>query len=105
MKQFAYIFVLCTTLLLGCASNKNSKVYYYHPEKTSADREIDYTRCIHAIDARVETAQPRITRHLATCMESKGYEVLTEEEAKARGIDIPQVWPPYATRSSSTGPW
>jgi hypothetical protein len=105
MNKILCFLSLWIAFSFGCATNKGERVYYHHPEKTPADREMDYTRCMHGIDAQVTVMQPEITKHLAACMKSKGYEVLSETEAKERGITIPKVWPPYATRSSSTGPW
>ncbi|MBW1896980.1 MAG: hypothetical protein JRI47_07965, partial [Deltaproteobacteria bacterium] len=84
MKRLVWGLWLCL-VFSGCATSPGEKIYYHHPEKTSADREKDYTRYMHGIDAQVTIMQPEITKHLAACMKSKGYEVLSEEEAKERG--------------------
>jgi hypothetical protein len=104
MKRLVWSLWVCL-VLSGCATSTGEKIYYHHPEKTPADREMDYTRCMRSIDTQVTIMQPEIAEHLAACMKSKGYEVLTEKEANERGITIPKVWPPRARRSSSTGPW
>lgn len=90
------IYFLCS---YGCAS----KMYYHHPDKTFAEREMDYSQCMSAIDARFDRSGD-IPRLLEQCMQSKGYEAMSEREAKRLGIRIPEVWPPHASKSSSTGP-
>ena len=97
MKQ--WMLIVCLVCGIGCAA-KN--YYYYHPEKTPAGIEMDYTDCMHAIDARLNRQNP-VSNPLRECMESKGYRLISKKEAQKLGIDTSAVWPPNASSSSCVG--
>jgi hypothetical protein len=99
MRALAVLLTICFVCCVGCAS----KIYYHHPDKTSAEIEMDYSQCMSGIDSRFDRSAD-IPRLLEQCMQSKGYEAMSEREAKRLGIRIPEVWPPHASKSSSTGP-
>jgi hypothetical protein len=99
VKQWAFILIVCLAGYSGCAR----KVYYYHPDKTSAEIEMDYTQCMRAIDARMDRRNP-VSKPLQECMKSRGYKLLSQEEARRLGIATQGIWPPYASTSSSVGP-
>jgi len=99
MKTLIFVMVLYLGFSAGCVT----RFYYYHPDKTPAEIEMDYTQCMHEIDARVDRPAP-VSQRLERCMKSKGYEVISEKQAKRRGIKVPEIWPPHASNTSSTGP-
>jgi hypothetical protein len=100
MKTTLTVFLaLCLAYSVGCAT----KTYYYHPDKTPAEIEMDYSQCMYSISTRFQRSA-NISGPLEKCMRSKGYEGISEREARQRGIKIPEIWPPYSSRSSSTGP-
>ncbi len=99
MRQLIFLLVLHLIWSVGCAR----KIYYYHPNKTTATMEMDYSTCMSSLGSHGRRAA-NISEFLEECMQSKGYEAISAEEAKERGIEIPAVWPPQAAKSSSIGP-
>lgn len=99
VKKWMLLLIVCLAWSAGCAT----KTHYYHPDKTSAEIEMDYTQCMNDIDARVDRRNP-VSKLLEECMESRGYELLSERKAKQLGITTHGIWPPYASTTSSVGP-
>jgi hypothetical protein len=99
VKKSAFILIVCLAWSAGCAT----KIHYYHPDKTSTEIEMDYTQCMNDIDARVDRRNP-VSKLLEECMESRGYELLSERKAEQLGITTRGIWPPYASTTSSVGP-
>lgn len=99
MKKLMIGLIVCSVCTLGCAT----KNYYYHPKKTPAAIEMDYTNCMRAIDSRADRRNP-VSKSLKECMESKGYRLISKREAEHLGVDTSGVWPPYASTTSSIGP-
>jgi len=99
VKELMLVLIMCLVGPIGC-STKN---YYYHPDKTPAAIEMDYTNCMRSIDSRVDRRNP-VSKPLQECMESRGYRLISEREAEQLGFSIPKVWPPYASTTSSVGP-
>ena len=89
MKKLMLLAMVCLVCTIGCAS----KNYYYHPEKTPAGIEMDYTDCMRAIDSQAKRQNP-VSKPLRECMESKGYRLISKKEAEKLGVDKSGVWPP-----------
>jgi hypothetical protein len=117
LKALVLLALLSFSLPAGCASKQ--KGYFYHPNKTTAGIEADYSHCMRYLDASfnrertvygpgAETwgsdSQPNIARAVERCMKRKGYRVISEKEAKELGVRTDAPWPPYSETSSSTGP-
>jgi len=99
VKKLMLLLSLCLACAIGCAT----KNYYYHPDKTPAAIEMDYTNCMRAIDSQVNRRNP-VSKPLRECMESRGYRLISKKEAEKLGVDTSGVWPPYASTTSSVGP-
>ena len=118
----AYLMVLVPLAIffmsssVGCTTQKG---YFYHPNKTTAERQADYSQCMYYLDASfsrygtvsspgAETwgsdSQAEIAKAVERCMKSKGYRIISEKEAKGLGVSTQDPWPPYSKTSSSTGP-
>jgi hypothetical protein len=112
MVGMAFIF----SCSLGCATKKG---YFYHPSKTTAERQADYAQCMYNLDASFSRygtvsspgaeawgsdSQAEIAKAVERCMKSKGYRIVSEEEAKALGITTQDPWPPHSKSSPSRGP-
>jgi len=116
LKAFVLLPILFLACSAGCATQKG---YFYHPNKTTAGRQADYSQCMYYLDASfsrygtvsspgAETwgsdSQAQIARAVERCMKSKGYRIISEKEAKALGVNTQDPWPPHSKTSSSTGP-
>ena len=99
LKQLTLTLIVCLICGFGCAT----KNYYYHPEKTPAAIEMDYTNCMRSIDSGMNRRNP-VSKPLRECMESKGYRLISKKEAEKLGVNTSGVWPPYASTTSSVGP-
>jgi hypothetical protein len=108
--------VLIVTCPAGCTIKKG---YFYHPNKTTAEKQADYAQCMYYLDASfsrygtvsspgAETwgsdSQAEIAEAVERCMKSKGYRIISEKQAKELGVNTEEPWPPHAKTSSSTGP-
>ncbi|MDY6951944.1 MAG: hypothetical protein SWE60_10550 [Thermodesulfobacteriota bacterium] len=115
-KALLFPIVLSLGCFAGCAKHKG---YFYHPSKTTAERQADYSQCMYTLDASfsrygtvsspgAETwgsdSQAQISKAVEECMKSKGYKIVSEKKAKALGVNTQDPWPPHAKTSSSTGP-
>ena len=116
LKTLLFPMVLFLSCSLGCATKKG---YFYHPNKTTAERHADYSQCMYYLDASfsrygtvsspgAETwgsdSQAEIAGAVERCMKLKGYRVISEEKAKQLGVNTQDPWPPHSKTSSSTGP-
>ncbi|MDY6839328.1 MAG: hypothetical protein SWH78_15290 [Thermodesulfobacteriota bacterium] len=115
-KALLFPIVLSLACVLGCAKQKG---YFYHPSKTTAERHADYSQCMYHLDASFSRygtvsspgaeawgsdSQAQIAKAVERCMKSKGYRIVSEEEAKALGVNTQDPWPPHSKSSPSTGP-
>ncbi|MDY6988642.1 MAG: hypothetical protein SWQ30_11370 [Thermodesulfobacteriota bacterium] len=116
LKTLLFPMVLFLACSFGCATKKG---YFYHPNKTTADKQADYSQCMYYLDASfsrygtvsssgAETwgsdSQAQIARAVERCMKAKGYRIISEKEAKQLGVNTQDPWPPHSKTSSSTGP-